>query len=60
MTETQTVRRADLGRFAELRLAPGRIYYAEIAHDDGCPSMRTRRIVDCRCEAVTVTVAEVR
>ena len=29
---------------------PGGVYVQCIAHDDWCPTLRTQRLVDCRCE----------
>jgi hypothetical protein len=31
-------------------MEPGGVYYQGIAHDLGCPAIRTQRLVDCRCE----------
>jgi hypothetical protein len=31
---------------------PGRLYVQPVAHDDGCPALRTQSFRDCRCEPV--------
>lgn len=32
-------------------LKPG-FYHVEILHDDGCPALRTERLLDCTCKPV--------
>jgi hypothetical protein len=37
---------------AREHMEPAGVYIARVGHDEWCPTLRSQRILDCRCDAV--------
>ncbi len=43
-------KRARIVAVATEHVEPGGVYRLPVAHDEGCPALRTRSLRDCTCE----------